>query len=69
MSFEADYQAFQNLRINVKKKKVAFDINFKDWCDLWTGHSRGGTMQLQRVVKELGYVAGNLIVAEKPKTY
>lgn len=69
MDYDAAHLAFKNQAINARKKKVPFDITFKDWCDIWAPHihERGkGKLQLQRIEKHLGYVPGNLRIAAAP---
>lgn len=68
MDYDSAYRAFLNQRINAGKKKVPFEINFKDWCDIWAEHiHQRGKLQLQRIEKSLGYVEGNLRIAERPR--
>ena len=68
MDYDAAFNAFKNQAINAGKKRVPFDITFKDWCDVWAPHiERRGELQLQRIVKHLGYVPGNLRICARPR--
>lgn len=68
MDFDSAYRALLNQRINAGKKRVPFEINFKQWLDLWGDHiDQRGKLQLQRKDKALGYVEGNLRIGERPR--
>lgn len=68
MDYEAAYNAFKNLAINARKKRVPFQITFRDWCDVWGSQiDQRGKLQLQRIDKAAGYVEGNLRIGERPK--
>lgn len=68
MNWEAAYQAYLNQRANASKKRLPFAITFKEWCDAWGDRiDQRGPLQMQRIDKTVGYVAGNLQIGERPK--
>ena len=67
MDWTEAYQAFVNQQVNAAKKRVPFAITFKDWCDLWGDQiEQRGTLQLQRIDRQAGYVPGNLRISRRP---
>lgn len=67
MSWEVAHHAFINLRINAQKKRVPWNLTFRDFVDVWGEHfARRGELQLQRIVPAAGYVPGNLRIGPRP---
>lgn len=68
MTLEEAIKRHENLRKNCAKKQIPFSLTLKQWCDAWGDKAEFfGILQLQRIDRELGFVAGNVQVGEKPK--
>ncbi len=68
MTAEEAIQKLDNLRRHCETRGIPFNLTLKDWVEAWGDKiEQRGELQLQRIVKELGFVAGNIQVGEKPK--
>jgi len=68
MTPEQAIKRYENLRKNCAKKQIPFTLTLKQWCDAWEGKTEFfGILQLQRIDKEKGFIAGNITIGEKPK--
>jgi hypothetical protein len=53
------------------KKGVPFRLTFADWSEIWGDKidqrgSRPGDLYLERIIKQDGYVRGNLRLSKRP---
>ena len=68
MTAEEALQKLDNLRRHCETRGIPFNLTLRDWVEAWGDKiEQRGDLQLQRIVKSLGFVTGNIKVGERPK--
>lgn len=68
MTAEEAIQKLDNLKRHCEARAIPFSLTLKDWVEAWGDKiDQRGTLQLQRIIKELGFVIGNVKIGERPK--
>ena len=68
MTAEEALQKLDNLRRHCETRGIPFSLTLKDWVEAWGDKiEQRGELQLQRKVKEHGFIAGNIKIGERPK--
>lgn len=67
MTAEEALWKLDNLRRHCEKRGIPFSLTLKDWVDAWAENiDQRGRLQLRRIDKSLGFIAGNVEVGERP---